>query len=598
MPNISGRKGAFANPDPKNDGKFKLHVVKRLAGYLLRHKGSVLLACALMISSNLFALVGPQLSGRAIDAVEGGAGQVDFRSAVFYCALMLLFYIASGVLGYALSVVMINLSRKIVYAMRKEAFDHLMTLPVGYFDRTPFGDIVSHLSYDIDTINASLSNDLLQICGSVITIAGSLIMMLRICPVLVLVFAVTVPISTAFTTYKSKRVHPLFRTRSARLGELNGFSEEMLSGHRTIKAYNREDVIIERFASRNDEAVEAYYQADYHACIVGPSVNFINNLSLSLISMLGSILYLLGRVHLSAISTFILYSRKFSGPINEMANIISELQSACAAAERVFALIDEPSEIPDQPDACVLRDVSGALAMRHVHFGYTPEKQILHDLCFEAAPGKTVAIVGPTGAGKTTIINLLMRFYDPQQGEILLDGHELRQIVRSSLRLSYSMVLQDTWLFYGTIFDNIAYGKEGATEQEVVEAARAAHVHSFIESLPDGYQTVLSDDGVNISKGQKQLLTIARAMLCPAPMLILDEATSNVDSRTEQEIQHAMRQLMRNKTCFVIAHRLSTIQNADVILVMRGGSIIEQGTHDQLLQSGGFYASLYNSQFS
>ena len=236
--------------------------------------------------------------------------------------------------------------------------------------------------------------------------------------------------------------------------------------------------------------------------------------------------------------------------------------------------------------------------MRHVHFGYMPEKQILHDLCFEAAPGKTVAIVGPTGAGKTTIINLLMRFYDPQQGEILLDGHELRQIVRSSLRLSYSMVLQDTWLFYGTIFENIAYGKEGATEQEVVEAAKAAHVHSFIESLPDGYQTVLSDDGVNISKGQKQLLTIARAMLCPAPMLILDEATSNVDSRTEQEIQHAMRHLMRDKTCFVIAHRLSTIQNADVILVMRGGSIIEQGTHDQLLQSGGFYASLYNSQFS
>jgi len=597
MPNLSGKKSAFMNPDPKNDGKFKLQVVKRLAGYLLRYKWTVLLAVLLMISSNLFALVGPALSGRAIDAIEPGQGAVDFPSAIFYCVLMLAFYAASALLSYILSVIMIDLSRKIVYTMRREAFNRLMSLPVSYFDQTHFGDIVSHLSYDIDTINASLSNDLLQICGSTITIVGSLIMMLRICPILVLVFVVTVPISVAFTAYKSKRIRPLFRTRSAKLGELNGFSEEMLSGHKTIKAYNREDVIIDRFSQRNREAVEAYYQADYHACITGPSVNFINNLSLSLISMFGAILYLLGKVHLSTISSFILYSRKFSGPINEMANIVSELQSACAAAERVFRLIDEQPEPADSPDAIALTEVKGGVKAEQVNFGYTPEKQIIYDLNLDVSPGKTIAIVGPTGAGKTTIINLLMRFYDPQSGSIRIDGTELREATRDSLRLAYSMVLQDTWLFYGTIFDNIAYGKEGATEEEVIAAAKAAHLHSFIESLPDGYQTILSDDGINISKGQKQLLTIARAMLCPAPMLILDEATSNVDSRTEQIIQEAMYRLMENKTCFVIAHRLSTIQNADCILVMKNGTIIEQGTHSQLLEAGGFYASLYNSQF-
>ena len=331
--------------------------------------------------------------------------------------------------------------------------------------------------------------------------------------------------------------------------------------------------------------------------MTGPSVNFINNLSLALISMFGALLFLFGGLGLGALSSFVLYSRKFSGPINEIANIISELQSACAAAERVFRLIDEPAEPEDRAEAAVLADVRGEVEMAHVRFGYLPDKTVIHDLNLRAEPGNLVAIVGPTGAGKTTIINLLMRFYDPDAGCIRLDGHEIRQVTRKSLRLAYAMVLQDTWLFHGTIFDNIAYGKKDASRPEVEAAAKAARIHSYITRLPEGYDTILNEDGMNISQGQKQLLTIARAMLLDANMLILDEATSNVDTRTEIQIQEAMRALMRGKTCFVIAHRLSTIQNADTILVVRDGDIVEQGNHQSLMESGGIYAELYRSQF-
>ena len=572
-------------------------VILRLGKYLLQHKWMVLAAVSLTITGNLLALLGPMLSGYAIDAIGVGPGQTNFDLVLFYCGLMLVFYVLSSGLSYLLSVLMVKISQKIVYQMRKDLVDKLLELPVRFFDSHQTGDIISRLSYDIDTVNSSLSNDLLQIAASAITVIGSFIMMLRISPPLILVFVVTVPISVLFIIYRTKKVRPLFRKRSAKLGELNGFVEEIISGQKTTKAYHQEQTMVGRFDQRNNEAVEAYYMADYYGSTVGPSVSFINNLSLTLISIFGSLLYLVGSVSLGNLSSFVLYSRKFSGPVNEMANIISELQSAAAAAERVFRMIDEPAEAADLPQAKPLEEVKGDVQMKDIQFGYEPDKVIIHDLNLHAKPGSLVAIVGPTGAGKTTIINLLMRFYDPQKGQILMEGCDSHDITRKSLRAAYTMVLQDTWLFYGSIYDNIAFSRPDATPEEVIEAAKAAKIHNYIMSLPDGYDTIVNGDGLNISQGQKQMLTIARAMLSDAKMLILDEATSNVDTRTEMQIQSAMRNLMNDKTCFVIAHRLSTVQNADTILVVQHGDIIEQGNHEQLMKKGGVYAGLYSSQF-
>ncbi len=579
-------------PRPK-----KRYILLRLWKYLYQHKWMIFTALFLTISSNLLALIGPMLSGLAIDAIEPGKGSVDFPTVFYYCAWMIAFYAVSSLLSYILSVLMIHLSQKVIYQMRKDVFEKLMDLPVSYFDQHQTGDILSRISYDIDTVNASLSNDLLQIITSAITVIGSFAMMVLISPTLVLIFVVTVPVSIVFIKWMTGRVRPLFRKRSAKLGELNGFVEEIISGQKTTKAYHQEQKMIDRFDEKNTEAVDAYYNADYYGSMVGPSVNFINNFSLSLISMFGAALYLLNKLSLGDVSAFVLYSRKFSGPINEMANIISELQSACAAAERVFRLIDEPPEKEDVEGAKVLSNVQGNVSIDHVRFGYDPNKIIIKDLNLQVKKGQLIAIVGPTGAGKTTIINLLMRFYDPNSGTISIDGNDICKVTRKSLRLSYAMVLQETWLFHGTIFENIAYGKEGATKEDVIAAAKAAKIHDYIMGLPCGYETILSEDGVNISQGQKQLLTIARAMLLDAHMLILDEATSNVDTRTEIQIQDAMYKLMEGKTCFVIAHRLSTIQNADHILVVRDGNIVEQGNHDSLMKQNGFYAKLYYSQF-
>ena len=581
-------------PEKPKDRK---KVLRRLWGYLCQHKWMLISALTLSFASNLLALIGPALSGKAIDAIGVTPGQVDFATVLYYCILMAIFYLASSVLSYILSVLMIRFSQKIVYKMRDDVFQKLTELPVGYFDLHQTGDIVSRISYDIDTVNASLSNDLLQIATSVITVGGSLLMMLLISPVLVLVFAVTIPTSIFFTRYMIRKVRPLFRRRSIKLGELNGFVEENITGQKTTKAYHQEETMIGRFDVKNKEAVDAYYNADYYGSMTGPSVNFINNLSLALISVFGALMFLGGRLSLGSLSSFVLYSRKFSGPINEIANIISELQSACAAAERVFRLIDEEPEPQDAPNAKILTDVRGDIAMEHVRFGYLPGKTIIHDLNLHAKPGSLVAIVGPTGAGKTTLINLLMRFYDPDSGAIRLDGSNVQDVTRKSLRLAYAMVLQDTWLFHGSVFENIAYGKKDATLEDVTAAAKAAKIHSYIAHLPEGYDTILNEDGMNISQGQKQLLTIARAMLLDAKMLILDEATSNVDTRTEIQIQEAMRALMKDKTCFVIAHRLSTIQNADTILVVQDGEIVEQGNHHELMKRGGVYAGLYQSQF-
>ncbi len=579
----------------------------RLSKYVLHQWPLFILALILTLGSNQLSLLGPKYSGAAIDAIELSSG-VDFPTVWRNVGFMLTCYVISAILSYVLSVVMINLSQRIIYKMRKQVFEKLTTLPVNFFDTHATGDIISHLSYDIDTINSTLSHDLIQVMTSIYTVVGSLIFMWNISKPMILIFALTVPASILFTRYRSKTVRPLFRKRSKKYGELNGFAEEMLTGSRTISAYGKQRVVSSRFNKINDEAMDAFYKAEHSAALLFPTINLINNISLTLVAVMGGILYMYSQngtilatsiffITLGGVAQFVQYSRKFAGPINEFSNILHEFQSAFSAAERVFAILDEAPEKEDTNDAKVFSDVKGDVELKDVSFGYTEDKIVLQGVSVNARKGQTVAIVGPTGAGKTTIINLLMRFYDPQRGEILMDGVPSEKLKRRDLRLAFTMVLQDTWLFCGTIYDNIAYGREDATPEEVYEAAKSAKIASYIESLPDGYNTILSDDGVNISKGQKQLITIARAFLSKAPILILDEATSNVDSRTEIQIQTAMTELMRDKTCFIIAHRLSTIQNADTILVVKDGAIIEQGNHNELIEKQGFYYSLYHSQF-
>ena len=599
-------KPASNNVSPENK-RVRKGIFKRLSKYVLEQWHLFIPALLLTLGANQLSLLGPKYSGAAIDAIEAEGG-VDFHAVFENIAYMIGCYLISAVLSYVLAVVMIKLSQRIIYKMRRQVFEKLTTLPVGYFDTHATGDIISHLSYDIDTINSTLSHDLIQVMTSIYTVVGSLIFMWKISRPMILIFVLTVPASILFTKYRSKVVRPLFRKRAKKYGELNGFAEEMLTGSRTISAYGRQNVVSSRFNKINDEAMNAYHDAEYHAAMLFPSINLINNISLTLVAVIGGILYMYSNngtflaasafyITLGGVAQFVQYSRKFAGPINEFSNIIHEFQSAFSAAERVFTILDEEPEKEDVPDAKEFTDVKGDVYLKNVTFGYTPDKIILKNVTVNAERGQTVAIVGPTGAGKTTIINLLMRFYDQQSGQILMDGIPSVDIKRRDLRLAFTMVLQDTWLFCGSIYDNIVYGREDATPEEVYAAARSAKIDSYIESLPDGYDTILSDDGVNISKGQKQLITIARAFLSNAPILILDEATSNVDSRTEIQIQNAMTELMKNKTCFIIAHRLSTIQNADIILVVKDGTIIEQGNHDELIKKGGFYHSLYHSQF-
>ena len=570
--------------------------ILRLFQTMLHERALFVLALGLTLAGNLLGLVGPSLAGEAIDAI-GAPGGIAWNVIARKCALMLACYAGRALLSYLLSLLMIHISRGVVYRMREQAFDRLMRLPVGFYDRNPSGDIISRISYDVDTVNTSLSNDIVQILSTVVTVVGSLGFMVAISPKLLLVFCVTVPLSFYAAKRRATVTKPLFRARSRKLGELNSLVEEQLSGLTTLRAYCREDATIAKFDAINEEAVEAYYQSEYEGSVVGPLVNFINNLSLALVSVFGALLFCAGQMTIGSISSFILYSRKFSGPINEAANVFAELQSALAAAERVFALIDEPIEPEDAPDARALTQVEGHVELDHVTFGYEENQPILRDFCVDAKPGRLIAVVGPTGAGKTTLISLLMRFYDAQQGCIRVDGSDVHGLTRDSLRAAYAMVLQDTWLFHGTVYENLAYGNDRATREQVVAAAKAAHADSFIRRLPQGYDTLLTDDGANISKGQKQLLTIARAMLLDSRMVILDEATSNVDTRVEKLIQKAMRRLMAGKTCFVIAHRLSTIESADEILVVNHGEIVEHGTHQELMEKQGFYYNMYRAQF-
>lgn len=569
----------------------------RLLKYFFKYKFQVLLAFILMLGSNLFALLGPYLSGKAIDAIDLKTG-VDFPNVMKYCLLMAIFYVSSSIFSYVLTVVMVNLSQKISKKMRQDVFDKILSLPVGELDKVQAGDLINRISYDIDTVNASLSNDILMVATGIITVIGAFVGMLLTTPLLLIVIVITLPLSIYIAIKRSKVVRPLFRKRSAKLAELNGFSEEMLSGIKTIKAYGREKEIIEKFSNKNIDAVDAYYNADYYGSLIGPSVNFINNLATVLISGGGAFLYVYNLISTGDISAFLLYARRFFGPINEYANIMGEIQSALAAAERVFRLLDSPSEPDDDPSCLELKEVLGNVEFKNVCFGYEKDQTIINNVSFKVSPGQNIAIVGPTGAGKTTLVNLMMRFYDPQSGEIKLDNKNIKKYTRKSLRLAYNMVLQDTWLFEGTIKENIAYGKENATFEEIKLAAKKANIADYIESLPKKYDTLISDGGVNLSKGQKQLLTIARAMLSNAKILILDEATSNVDTRTEILIRDAMDKLMQGKTCFIIAHRLTTIKNADLILVVKDGDIIESGKHLELLDKNGFYAEIYNAQFN
>lgn len=569
----------------------------RLLKYFSQYKRLVAAALFFAVVGNVLALVAPVLSANAINAIDTKSGVVDMDAVLLYCIAMAVCYVLSSAFTYALTFTMTKLSRNISRKMREEVFDKLLSLPVSFFDKRLAGDVINRLIYDIDTVNASLSNDIVQISTGVITIVGSLVSMLLLSPLLSCVFVVIIPLTVLVTVQRSRVMRPLFRKRSGKLGELNGYSEEMLSGIRTIKGYGREEEISARYEERNRIAAGAYYDADYYGSKVGPTVNFINNLSTVFISVLGGWLFLQGKMQLGYVSAFLQYSRKFTGPINEFANIISEIQSALAAAERLFGILDETPEQDAPQTLPAPQGVQGRVEFSNVTFGYEPEKPILKGVSFSAKAGSTVAIVGPTGAGKTTIVNLLMRFYDADKGEILLDGVETRRYTRSDLRAQFTMVLQDTWLFEGTVRENIAYGADGVTQEEIERAARAAGVHDFILSLPQGYDTRITDGGSSLSKGQKQLLTIARAMVSRARILILDEATSNVDTRTEILVQAATQKLMQGKTCFVIAHRLSTIVGADLILVVRGGNIVESGTHTSLLEQGGFYASLYGAQF-
>ena len=573
------------------------YTLKRLLSYL---KPTMPLFIAVFLGNLLSvvtSLLGPYVCGLAVGEIRAD-GTTDFNAITYYCILLAAVYIASEVINYATTVGMAYVARKMTGAMRADLFKRLVNLPVGYFDTRQAGDVISVLSYDIDTVGASLANDVILVLKSAVLVVGSLAMMLVIAAPLVLVFAVTIPLSLILTRVLAKKVQPLYRRRSAELGALNGFAEEVLSGQKTTKAYNREAEILCRFEEKNQSANKAYTSAEYYGTISGPCVNLINNLSLTLISVLGALMFAFGwgGVGIRQISSFVLYSRKFSGPINEIANVIGEFQSSVAAAERVFKVLDEEEEQLRAEGAEELTDVRGEVELKNVSFGYVEGKPVLKNFSLKAESGDIIAIVGKTGAGKTTVINLLMRFYDADAGEILIDGRDIRTLTRSSLRGAYTMVLQDTWLFAGSVYENLAYGAENVTREQVEEVCKKARIHSFIARLPQGYDTYLADNAVNISKGQKQLLTIARAMLSPAPVLILDEATSNVDTRTERIIQAAMTELMRGKTCFVIANRLSTIEHADKIIVMENGNAVEQGTHAQLMAKEGAYFRLYTSQ--
>ena len=576
----------------------KKGVLRRLGRFLRPYARLLIRAALLAAAAGGLALLVPLLAGWAVGAAGTEAGQADLPAAARCCGGALAAALAAAVFSYGASSTLIRVGQAVSYDLRKAAFQRIVELPVPYFDTHPAGDLISRVCYDVDTVNAALSTDLLQIGTSLLTVAGSFGMLLFLSPALSGVFFVTLPLTVLLTRFQMRRIRPLFRQRSRELGELNGFVEERVGCRRAIGVYGVEDADLKQFDRRNDQASETYYQADRASTALGPSVNFINNLSLAAISVFGALLYLSGGLSLAALSSFVLYSRKFSGPIREAADLLGDLQASVTAAERILDLLDEPPEPGDPPGAREPGRLTGAISFRHVKFGYDPDRPVLRDLNVDIPAGSTVAVVGPTGAGKTTLVSLLLRFYTPQAGAVTIDGIPLERYARDGLRRRMAIVLQDSWLWGGTVAENIAYGLPRATRQQIEDAAKAACVHPFLAALPNGYDTVLADGGGGLSKGQRQLLVLARCFLADADIVILDEATSDVDPETEARISEALARLRQGRTCFLIAHRLATVRFADRILVLQDGAVAEQGTHEELLAKNGVYRALHDAQFS
>ena len=583
----------------------------RLLRYLKPQRTKFIAVFIFAILSTIFSIIGPKIMGKAITKIAEGfvakmmalkmhqpVPPMDFTYISQIVLILLGLYLISAAFSYLQQYIMAGVAQKTVYNMRKEVDEKLSLLPLKFFDARTHGEILSRVTNDFDNISTTLQQSLTQLITSIVTIFGVVVMMLSISPLLTLILILTLPLYVVVTMNIAKRSQIHFAAQQKSLGELNGHVEEMYTGHKIVKAFGREDESIETFNSINAKLYTAGYNAQFISGIIMPLMRFVGNLGYVIISVVGALFAIKGTITIGDILAFIQYSRQFTMPIVQTANIANIIQSTVASAERVFELLDEVEEAPDRDDARVIAFPKGDVRFENVDFSYKEEESLIKGMNIDVKQGHTIAIVGPTGAGKTTLVNLLMRFYEINAGKITVDGVDIRDIKRGALRNMFGMVLQDTWLFNGTIMENIAYGREGATEEEVIKATRAAHAHHFIKTLPDGYNTILNEEASNISQGQKQLLTIARAILADPAILILDEATSSVDSRTEVYIQRAMTELMSGRTSFVIAHRLSTIRDAELILVMNKGSIIEMGNHKELLTQNGFYADLYNSQFA
>ena len=593
--------GRFAPGEkPKN---FK-GTLKKLISYLGVYKIAILIVMILAAVATVFSVAGPKIMAKATNALfDGlmskiaGTGGIDFG----YIGKILLFtlglYIFSSVVSFVQGWIMTGISQKISYRMRKDISEKIGRMPMGYFESRTYGEVLSRITNDVDTLGMTLNQSITQIITSVATLIGTLVMMLSISPLMTLISLVILPVSAFLLSFVIKKSQKHFRTQQEYLGHINGIVEETYSGHTVVQAYNKEQETIDEFCSVNNVLYKSAWKSQFLSGIMMPVMQFVGNMGYAGVAISGGLLAIKGVIGIGDIQAFIQYVKQFTQPIQQIAQVINQVQSMAAAAERVFEFLDEKEEEQSPENPVIPENVTGAVRFDHVSFGYDPEKIIIGDFSADVKAGQKIAIVGPTGAGKTTIVKLLMRFYDVNSGTITLDGIDIRRIPRKKLRESFGMVLQDTWLFNGTIMENIRYGRLDATDEEVIAAAKAAHAHHFIKSLPNGYDMMLNEDASNVSQGQKQLLTIARAILSDSKVMILDEATSSVDTRTEVLIQDAMDRLMSGRTSFVIAHRLSTIRNADLILVMKDGDIIEQGGHQELLDKNGFYAQLYNSQF-
>ena len=576
----------------------------KLIAYLHGYLPAIVMVILFAVASTVFSLLGPKILGSATDELFNGivaqltgTGSIDFSAVARILLFLGLVYVVSSLLSFIQGLISTKISTSISYRMRQDISRKINRMPLSYFDRVSHGDVLSRITNDVDTVTQTLSQSMTQIVSAVTQFIGVLVMMLIISPLMTLIALCILPLSLIIVGSVVRRSQPYFKKQQAYLGEINGHVEEMYGGHLVVTAFNGEEESISTFNEINDRLYEAAWKSQFLSGMMMPLMNFAGNLGYVGICILGGFLSLHGSITVGDIQAFIQYVRNFTQPIQQIANISNVLQQTAAAAERVFEFLEEEEETPDPEDALSPDLIHGEVAFAHVKFGYTPEKTIINDFSTVVHPGQKVAIVGPTGAGKTTMVKLLMRFYDVSEGAILLDGYDVRQFARNDLRDMFGMVLQDTWLYNGTIMENIRYGRLDATDEEVIAAAKAAQVDHFVRTLPQGYDTVLNEEASNISQGQKQLLTIARTIVSEPKILIFDEATSSVDTRTEVSIQKAMDHLMEGRTSFIIAHRLSTIRDADLILVMKDGDIVETGSHDELLRKGGFYADLYQSQF-